>query len=348
MRAVSHEPAVKKYRTRLFEMDRNLRPASGAWGLGWNIRQRHFTMRFALGSDEGPNPNPELAHHMRAILTTQVDATGAYVSRLAPELIIEAKDFNQARRVLRLVSAAHCLTEMQALDDDALPVPDDPSDYPPALAWQLDHQLKLGSAAHGYFRAARVAAKASKKMLYQHSLAKFYHGFRMSGLHWAETHPSYGSNTAITGDPLDYVGYAQAIIAYYSVIEELNAHVIASSTMPSRLRNGDWNPPVLEDLKRRLKELGVDPNRTVVWLLRGSPNRIERMHGVPQGSPAEWSGGRVRDREVSIADAIQYASLLRSRVSAHRVSARTKSLTLAHVCNVQMLARELLLTVLEN
>lgn len=149
-----------------------------------------------------------------------------------------------------------------------------------------------------------------------------------------------------TADPILYTKYALAIIAYYSVFEELNAHVIASDKKPSKLKDGSWNPPVLSDLKTRLTGLGVDPESTAVWLLRGTPTRIERKHKPPAGTPASWARGMVRDRKIPIYDAINYASLLRSRVSAHRTSARTRSLTIAHVCNVQMLARDLLLQVL--
>jgi len=161
-----------------------------------------------------------------------------------------------------------------------------------------------------------------------------------------DTHPTRGEHILTTADPLFYTNYALAIIAYYSVFEELNAHVIASQTNPSKLKDGSWNPPVLSDLKTRLTGLGVDPESTAMWLLRGTPTRIERKHKPPAGTPTSWTRGMVRDRKIPICDAISYASLLRSRVSAHRTSDRTRSLTIAHVCNVQMLARDLLLQVL--
>jgi hypothetical protein len=304
-------------------------------------------MRWSWESGIGLEPKPEKFHHLRSIIHSQREADGSYVSTLTPELIIQAKDFGQAQRVMRLVRAGYVLSEMQLLDEGGWAIPDNPADYPPQIAWQLEQQLLTGSATHGYFKAARIAAKASKKMVYQHALAKFYQGFRTAGMHWMETHPNYRENTVITRDPMEYVAFAQAIIAYYSVPEEIGAHINASPTNPSKLPNGEWNPLVLEDLRKRLKVLGIDPDSTVIWLVRGT-TRIERKHRPPDGTPADWARGHVRDREISICDAISYASLLRSRVSAHRVSQRTRSLTLAHACNVQMLAREILMGVLDD
>lgn len=247
---------------------------------------------------------------------------------------------------MRLIGAGYALSDMNLLDEDSIAVPEYPEDYPEGRTLEMEWALKSGSATQGHFRAARIAATASKKLVYQHALAKYFHGFRLSGRHWMDAHPTHGRKISTTADPLIYTNYALAITAYYSAIEELNAHVIASQNKPSKQKNGSWNPPVLSDLKARLTALGVDPESTAVWLLRNTPTRIEREHKPPDGTPTSWARGMVRDRKIPIYDAISYAGLLRSRVSAHRTSARTRSLTIAHVYNVQMLARDLLLQVL--
>lgn len=335
-----------QFRTRLFELDPDLPPRWGAYGVGWTVRQRHFLMRVPSDYQSGPEILPESVHHIRAIVGNSYEQDGYFCSKLAPELIIEAKDFDHAQRVMRLISAGYALTEMMLLDEDCVAVPDDPQAYPEGSASEMDSVLKRGSATFGHFRAARIAAAASKKMIYQHALAKYFHGFRMAGIHWMDTHPTRGRNLSTSPDPVIYTNFAIAIISFYSVIEELNAHVIASERNPSRLPDGSWNPAVLGDLRSRLVDLGIDPDGEAVWLLRGTPTRIERAHKPPSGLPTRWAKGSVRDRMIPLCDAISYAGLLRSRVSAHRTSARTRSLTIAHVCNLQMLARDLLLGVL--
>jgi hypothetical protein len=337
---------MKKFHTRLFARDDELPPEWKAFGLGWTVTQRHFEMRVPLDFNDGPILEPEAVHHIRAIVGSSFTRDGYYCSRLAPELIIEAEDFEHAQRVLRLISAGYAATDMMLVDEDSIAVPDDPSDYPEGRSWEMEYALKRGSATDGHFRAARIAAAASKKLVYQHALAKFLHGFRLAGIHWMDTHPTQAKVISTTSDPIIYINYALAIIAYYSVLEELCAHVIASKENPSKLPDGSWNPTVLNDLKERLVSLGINPDSTVVWLLRGSPSLIEITHKPPEGAPTSWAGNMIRDREISICDAISYASVLRSRVSAHRTSKRTQSLTAAHVCNVQMLAREVLLLVM--
>jgi len=61
---------------------------------------------------------------------------------------------------------------------------------------------------------------------------------------------------------------------------------------------------------------------------------------------AEWAGYKVRDVYLDIIEAIAYASWLRSKISAHRLSVLAKSLTICDVANVQQLARRLLLETL--
>jgi hypothetical protein len=138
---------------------------------------------------------------------------------------------------------------------------------------------------------------------------------------------------------------AQAILSAYSSIEELALEVKASSNKPSKI-GGAWNPPVLADLRSRLQKAGINLDDTIVWLLRNSPTRIEKRNAPPVGQRASWSGGSIRDQLVKVEDAINYASLLRSKVSAHVMHELTRSLTMSDVHNVQHLARRLLLEAL--
>lgn len=337
---------MERFRTRLFELEDITAPLV-AWGQGWCVALRPLSMRFSYDGTP-PEPIPEDIGHMRAIIKSQQGADGVVTSKLAPELIIHTVSEHQAGRVLKLIAAAHTLVGMDLLDDDWAVVPDTGFADVSSLDWDLRHSLGRAIAKSGFFRAASIAAKASRRKVHLHAMAKFFYGFRISGIHWMDTHPKYGDEIRVSRDPMMYVGYAQAIIAFFSVLEELNLHVIASSQRPSKLKDGRWNPEVLADLKARLSEAGIDPETRVVWLLRGTPDKIELTHRPPTGDRAAWSRGFVRDREIPICDAIHYAGLLRSRVSAHRVSSRTRSLTSAHVSSVQMLARTVLLAILER
>lgn len=291
------------------------------------------------------NP-PEDVRHMRTIVHSDRFSDNM-TSRLAPELIINADNFDQAQRALRLIVAAYTVSHMARIDGTIeFAVPDDPADYPNSMAFELDFQMRQGIAIDGIFQTARMAAAASKRKVLQHALARYYVGFQVAGTHWMDTHPYYGEKIAVKRDPMEYIAIAQSIIAFYSVLEELNVEIKASQQNPSRLPDGSWNPNVLGPLRANLASIGVDPDDTIVWVLRGSPSRIERKHRTPDGVKASWSRGAVRDREISICDAILYASLLRSRVSAHRTSSRTQSLTKANLISVQMLARKILMKVL--
>ena len=50
---------MKKFRTRLFDLDNDPPPEWGAWGFGWTVRQRHFQMRVPLDHSGGPETEPE-------------------------------------------------------------------------------------------------------------------------------------------------------------------------------------------------------------------------------------------------------------------------------------------------
>lgn len=143
-------------------------------------------------------------------------------------------------------------------------------------------------------------------------------------------------------DPINHAVLAQAIVAAFSAIEELDFEVKASPQKPSKI-DGKWNPVVLEDLKSRLTRAGIRDSETIVWMLRIPNTRIERKYAPPKGDRPSWATFGVRDRLVPMVDAIHYSGLLRSRVSAHRMHDLTRSLSIYDVVNVQHLARKLIL-----
>jgi hypothetical protein len=190
--------------------------------------------------------------------------------------------------------------------------------------------------------AAALAAKLSHRRKWRYAVAKYWISHRVCSVPWMETHPTEGTRFGVELDPSNHVLFAQAIIAAYSVIEELEFEVRASNKTPSK-RNGKWNPVVRMDLENRLREGGIDLSDDEVWMRRGTPTIVEREGHKLTGAKASWAAGEVRDRHLPVVDAINYASWLRSRVSSHRLSRRAASLTIYDVVNVQMLARRLLL-----
>ena len=157
-----------------------------------------------------------------------------------------------------------------------------------------------------------------------------------------EFHPRYGSTFPVESDPVDFATIAQAIVTAFSAIEELDLQVKASAENPSR-HGKKWNPKVLCELETRLQKAGIDFDEPFAWTVRGGRTRIERDFPPLSGERASWSQYGIRDRSVSLVDAISYAGLLRSGVSAHRISRRTRSLRGYDVHNVQDLARRLIL-----
>jgi hypothetical protein len=81
----------------------------------------------------------------------------------------------------------------------------------------------------------------------------------------------------------------------------------------SRIKGGQWDPVVREDLENRLRSGGIDLDDDEVLMRRGTPTIIERKsRSNSQGANASWASGEVRDRHVSVVDAISHASWLRS------------------------------------
>src|SRR5690606_10503865 len=78
----------------------------------------------------------------------------------------------------------------------------------------------------------------------------------------------YFSELYISEYPYEHLKYAYSIVLTYSVIEELGIEIRASKEKPSVI-DGEWNPEVLSDLKERLNEKNIDPDKTLVWSVRG-------------------------------------------------------------------------------
>lgn len=148
-----------------------------------------------------------------------------------------------------------------------------------------------------------------------------------------------------TDDFASHVGTSVAINLAYSSIEELDLGVKASGKTPRSIGEGTfvWNPKVLEPFKARLQKAGIDPERTIDWVTRGDQSEVPVYEMLNQLS--EHSDGlEVRDRQVSVPEAINFCEYLRNTMTAHAFSSKTNRLGPYEVYNVQQVARFLILS----
>jgi hypothetical protein len=264
----------------------------------------------------------------------------------AKEIAVYAPTEGRAQYVVDLILAAYCLYTGEILTFDQVPV------FPrrAQTTKEIEKQLMAGGRSIGVYRlpvSCLIAAKASRKNVYQYAIFKYLLSSRTVPLGARSLDPQgdWEPGRVISVLPEEHVFNANAITLAYSVLEELSFDMRASSGVPSRI-DGHWNPVVKEDLRERLTNARINISEPILWHLRETPTRIERMRKPPTLGKCEWAGYRVRDEYLDIIEAIAYASWLRSKISAHRASLLTRSLTVCDVANVQHLSRRLLLEAL--
>ena len=328
------------YRTRLFEQGPDDTPKPPYNGRGWKATYRYLEVDAANWFSHG---EARQHHHQTVIVSSEPLPNGDRRLRFAPEIIIEAPDRPAAQRAANLITAAKTLLDGDFMCGDALAVvPDNPENLEDMDAFDYERAISANIGAYWYGTAAAIAAKATRRRRWVFSLVKYWLSLQSCSVPVIELHPTHGTRFMVERDPINHAIMAQAIITAYSAIEALDLQVKASPENPSK-KDGRWNPSVLEDLQARLGQQGINLDEPLVWTLRNSPTRIERRHKPPAGPRASWARYSIRDREVTLVDAINYASLLRSRVSSHGTHSLTRSLTMHHVENVQHVARRLLL-----
>ena len=148
-------------------------------------------------------------------------------------------------------------------------------------------------------------------------------------------------------DDTYHVKAAFAVIAAFSAIEELGLEVRSSSKKPRFIGDSkdQWNPDVFDDIKNRLCAIGINPHEEFEWVIRGQQRTIEDEFKPVLGKASSWGNGNdVRDRTLSIADAIHYSSLVRNFIAAHKFSKFVGELGPYDVFNVQSIARRLIIS----
>jgi hypothetical protein len=267
--------------------------------------------------------------------------------RSLKEVIIHAASLARAQEVADLIYAAMCLDWGEQPEFGRREVlPADPEEAKQLGELALMVRREKTAQIFGVPRACVIATKASRRKVYQYALHKYLLSHHVMPLDSRLLDPArWERGPAVSSAAGHHVSCAYAIIAAYSVLEELALELRASKDKPSMIR-GKWNPVVKNELESRLRASGIDLSETIIWHLRGIPTRIERRRGVGESGKAPWAYGEIRDRMVNVVDAIAYASWLRSRVSSHRLGEAARSLTHYDVANVQHLARRLRLETL--
>lgn len=140
---------------------------------------------------------------------------------------------------------------------------------------------------------------------------------------------------------------AFAIVAAFSVIEELGFEIRSSKEKPrfTNVETGEWNTEVLSDVQKRLNEGGIPTTLSFDWIYRGAPTRIEQKIKPYFGFDSEWTkyGEALRDKTLTIPEAIHNASYLRNFIASHRFKELTQYISPYDVFNVQSLSRILIL-----
>ncbi len=289
---------------------------------------------------------------------TQADDYGEYdVLRSGEEygrlLVLEA-DQCEANNIIELVGAAFVILKgFQESSDYLFPnhgieIPNDPI--------EREKIFRCRFRTPAYFQrffyweelpvAIAVAARAwrDKKLVYAiHKLAISY---RTEHVTPNSMHPREGQIfEKHTTRFASHVGSSVAINLAYSAIQELDLDVKASSQKPRWLDKDAfvWNPQLLENIEERLEKSGISRDRTIDWIVRGDPTEVE-VHPM-RDTPARLSNGEmIRDREISLPDAINSCEYLRNFMTAHAFSKSTPLLGPYEVFNTQNVARLLLLS----
>ncbi len=264
----------------------------------------------------------------------------------AKEVVIHSRSIEMAKNAFDLINCAVLLESGQApfgeIDDIE---PEDAEERQLLSEEELRPRAVRFIETDGFPVACMIAAKASHRRELQYALAKFRLATLLFSQYMVDLDPSNHGFGHLGTSPFisRHVQYGNSIMLSYSVIEEIGLEIRANQDNPSQI-NGKWNPKCRNDLERRLTKAHVDLRAGIYWHRRGKPTRVQRAKSYTIIKRLPFARGPfVRDAMIDICDAILQASFLRSKISSHKASALTKSLTPLDSENVRHLARYLLL-----
>jgi len=267
-------------------------------------------------------------------------------ARPARQLVISARDDATVGQVLSLVHAG-CLMAYPSWTQ----IEEVGFFYP--LGTIEPEGLAVGAAGDEFREYSnidvglRAAAAAWPDSGGQYALLKYRLSLGLDSITPHSAHPRHGDLFGNRYDnPRQHVGAGYAILAAHNVIEELGLDIRSSKENPRFLQGdkGGWNPKVFNHVCRRLRHHGIDPATEVEWLQRGSVTKVERAIKPKLGHRSKWSRRYlVRDRTMTIVEAIHYVSYVRNYVVAHKFHPLTTAISPYDVYNAQSVARRLLL-----
>jgi hypothetical protein len=257
----------------------------------------------------------------------------------------------EAANIIQLVCAANIILEgfpvFKNPPTSGFELSDDEADREITFenVFQSDGFFQLFTYRHTLPVAVAVAAAAweNNRLVYAiHKLAKSYETECVTP--WS-MHPRNGQVfEKHTENFASHVGTSVAINLAYSAIEELDLGVKASRENPRNIKGTPhWEPEFLKKFKERLHKARINPERTIDWVTRGDQSEVPVYEMLNQLS--EYSdGAEVRDRQISLPDAINFSEYLRNKMTAHAFSSETNRLGPYEVYNVQQVARFLILS----
>jgi len=277
------------------------------------------------------------------------DIKGNSIEKGCREAIIETKSVDNAIKVVELISGALTLLNAELCEADIASILPFSAEDKKLIAQEFMLEEEMVGSRTYYFTqlplACQIACKVSFRRNYLSALLKYQLGNYICPIDNV-IDPFHSPYYKISHFLFDRARFAYAIIAFYSVVEELGFEIRASREKPSFI-NGEWNPEVRKDLEDRLTKAGLNPNEVIAWNLRSTPTKIERdLRKKGKLRPikkASWAKGSVRDSEIELVYAILIASNLRSSISAHNFKETIQSLSVYDVSNVNYLARRLLM-----
>ena len=263
------------------------------------------------------------------------------------ELIIECGTEEKAQQAYELFISALTLLDSHV----NYPL----NELPSVISYPLK-ELKPGKTPYhknihqfsktGIYKAAQIATKASFRKIHTNSIYKYLFACSQHSNYPIHLDPFSTDYQKLSRNPLDHLRYSYAILALYSIIEELGLEIRASQKNPSKL-DDTWNVKVKNDIQERLINSKVDIQKKALWNLRSKPTKVHLKSKLQLVDKASWAGQYVRDSTIEIIDAIAYASWLRSKIIAHKLNDDFLSISIYDVANVNFLVRQILLDIFE-
>jgi hypothetical protein len=317
-------------------------PPAGISGAGWKLTAPEVLLE--PGSTYLTKHFRRMRKKYPQYATTHL-SDGRGPGRIAPQLLLEAPSRIAAQRAFGLLQAAVAAMDGHAgfEIEDAIVVPADRRKLEDLSEYDVMAASSHIMARRSVLLASKLAAKLSRSAPMQYAAFKLQLSYRIASAHHTEVSPTYfRKRFGISKARVDHVTMASAVTLAYSAIEEMQLEPRPHGKRPV-MKDGVWDEESYRDLRQRLDRAGVRSAAPVIWNVRGTPTRVHRAERAPKGERMSWTKGQVRDRGVSVEDALLAASWLRSRCTTHKFGKATTSISMFDVFNVQSLTRRLML-----